>query len=120
MKDVQLVLRMYLGDDAPEGPGWYVYASGENPLIAPIKVAPQAADILAEAFERVVGAFPDATIHALPKQIVQSGNNLVRQKIRQELEFAEAQALRIKALRQSLQALEDASGTVETSPERQE
>lgn len=121
MKDIVLVLRMCLGDEAPapEGPGWYIYGQGESPLIPPTRVAPQAAQAIAEAFERVVvGVAVNAS--ATPTQMVGSGNHMVRQKLQQELDEAEASASRIKGLRQSLQALQGASGTVELESERQE
>lgn len=123
MKDVVLTLRMCLGDEtgAPEGPGWYIYAQGETTLIPPVRVAPQAADIIARGFEQVIMACPPGTmVHATPRQIVGSGNKLVHQKLRQELDAAEAAAQRIAPLRMSLQAIEEASGTIDSEPERQE
>lgn len=115
MNDVSMVLRMCLGAEAAalEGPGWYIYAQGGGELFPPVRIAPQAAEIIAGAFEHVVQA-TGAQVAATPMQIVGSGNQMVRRKLQRDLEEAEAAASKIKGLRQSLQALET-SGTVESA-----
>lgn len=97
--------------DAPEGPGWYIYATrdGETTLIQPVKVAPAAAQVVAQSFDEVLRG---VQIPVTPTQLVESGSNLVRHAIQEQLREAEEAASRIKGLRQALASL--GPDTVET------
>lgn len=122
MKDISLILRMDLRPQAIEGPGWYVYALGaerQPPLISAVKVAPAAANAIAETVETVLRGFPSPT-GITATQLISSGNNLIRLAVQEQLKEAEAQASRIKGLRQALEALGGSSDTLGEPLQRQE
>jgi hypothetical protein len=112
MKNLSLILRMQL-EGAPEGPGWYIYAIGDDaqrPVIPPTKVSPSAAGAVAETLATVLRG---CEIPIQPQQVVGSGTHLIRQAIKQQLDEAEEAASRIKSLRAALASLGD---TVEEVP----
>ena len=120
MKSLYLTLAMDL--EGPEGAGWYAYAAakeddGNHRTVLPgVRIAPQGAQIVAQGFERVMAGSgpPDIT----PLKLVTSGNQIMRSAIHAQLQAAEEAARRVKSLRQSLQALEEVSVTVEVPQER--
>lgn len=93
-----LTLHCDLTDLAPEGPGWYIYAAREGaPLIPLRRLTREQASKIARAFDTVVGEGAEAPV--APWQLMQSGDQLIRQAIDTQLEEAEAIAKKVAKLR---------------------
>lgn len=98
-----LTLQLDLSKTAPDGPGWYAYAAREGAvIIQPQRLEKDSLEIMKDAF----GATLESQEIA-PSQIIESGENLIRQAIREQLQEAEAQALRIAKLRKLAATLEE-------------
>jgi hypothetical protein len=100
-----LTLQIDLTDAAPEGPGWYVYAGRPGAALIPVRRVTKAqAGTIAFAFDGVLGQL-GGELPVAPHQLLESGNELIRQAIDAQLAQAEAMALKIAKLRE-LQAAE--------------
>lgn len=108
MQGFFLTLYMDLTPQAPEGPGWYLQATGtggQEPvrIIDPTYIAPEAAARLALSFDQGLGQHEGPSAH----DIVGSGTSLIETALQDQLAYAEGQARRIATLRQRLAAIQD-------------
>lgn len=100
MDDYALVLRLDLSDSAPEGPGWYIYATeGNNLLRKPQRIAGRNALDLAARIQSSLAPSQEMA----PTQIIAAGNDKILQRIKDQIAYAEAQARRVGQLRRILQ-----------------
>lgn len=103
MERIFLTLKMDLTNDAPEGAGWYLEASTDGQRLMPsMSITQEAAYNLATDFYRVMQESEHELPGFTPQQLVQSGNNLIRTALEQQLHYAEEQAARIASLRKRL------------------
>lgn len=95
-----LTLQCDLSKDAPDGPGWYIYAArSDGVALLPLRrVTKEQAGRVSDAIERIFDedAQPPPV---LPRQLHESGNQLIRQAIDAQLEEAETIAKRVAKLR---------------------
>lgn len=108
MDNPALILRLDLTDTAPDGPGWYLYATAQDDegkgqiLIHPVRVSGKAAVDLALRLQHVIGT-ASGNDSMTPTQIIGTGNQKVIQRIKDQIAYAEKQAQRIGNLRRILQ-----------------
>jgi hypothetical protein len=112
MDDYALVLRLDLSDSAPEGPGWYIYATqtvdGKGQiLLTPERVSGRQAISIAVTMQQ--GLTPGSTSMS-PTQIVGTGNAKVVERLNEQIAQAEAAARRIGQLRRTLQTETEQQG----------
>jgi hypothetical protein len=103
MKNIVLTLRLDLTPEAANGAGWYIQGGVDGSLVMPpLFVESEAATKLAADFQVALqttnGELPSVT----PIQLVQSGNNLINEALKEQLRYAEEQASRIANLRRRL------------------
>ena len=113
MDDYALILRLDLSDSSPEGPGWYVYATGSNAgnqelVRKPQRISGHHAVTLAVQMQQAMPATQDG--QKSPSQIVMEGNQKVVQRINDQIAYAEAQARRVGQLRRILQTESQSQG----------
>ena len=102
MERLYFSLVLDLTDTAPEGAGWYLdFITDGTRLGKPIYVDPDIAERMAHAFYGALEGVPNPQKPPL-YQLVQSGNQLIRQALEAQLKQAENQAARIAGLRQKL------------------
>ena len=95
--------------DAPDGPGWYLYAAGdEGTLLSPIRVPSSIA-------LNIAGLFPSSHDRS-PAMIIEIGDELIHQALEDQLLEAETQARKVAQLRRLL-ASEETADTVESPTE---
>lgn len=113
MDDYALVLRLDITDQAPEGPGWYLYATGtgednKGQLIRkPQRISGKHAVTLALQMQQGLSLTQN---EMSPSQIVQAGSQRVVQRINDQIAYAETQAKRIGQLRRILQTETEQQG----------
>lgn len=103
MEQMEITLKLDLSPTAPNGAGWYIQATvdSENQVIQPTYIDVGAANGLAQAFGVALQSAEELP-QIMPTQLVASGNNLIKAALEEQLRFAEAQAAKIKTLRQRL------------------
>lgn len=104
MEQMEITLKLDLSQSAPRGAGWYVQATADdsNQFIAPTYIETDAASGLAQAFVVALQSTDGELPQYLPTTLVQSGNNLIKAALEQQLHVAEEWASKIKMLRQRL------------------
>ena len=118
MDDYALILRLDISDNAPEGAGWYVYATGTGAngeqvlLRKPRRISGRHAMTLAMTMQHGDEEPTQDSPGSLPSQIVQSGNAKILQRINEQIAYAEDQARRIGQLRRILQTESETEGQV--------
>lgn len=102
-----LTLSCDLSMEAPEGPGWYVYAArhdatGKSVVMIPLwRVTKEQAQDIGDAFNR---CFNGTEGHPMPSQLVESGAALIKQALDAQIEEAEKVALKLAKLRRLREA----------------
>ena len=105
--DYALILRLDLTSLAPEGPGWYIYATsadGNAPtqcLVKPQRLSGHEAHKIAYQMQQARSKDQDGQMTLV--DIVKSGNERILQSIQEQITYAEHQAKRIAQLRRTLQ-----------------
>lgn len=104
MEQMEITLKLDLSPTAEKGAGWYIQATvdQENRVIESTYIETTAANGLANAFVTALQSTDAELPQIMPTQLVASGNNLIKAALEEQLRFAEAQAAKIKMLRQRL------------------
>lgn len=102
MERLFLSLTLDLTDNAPEGAGWYLdFISDGGRIGDPIPITEEDAKRLAHSFHNAMHAVPGPQEPPV-FQLVDSGNQLIRQALEQQLKHAEQEAAKIAGLRKRL------------------
>jgi hypothetical protein len=105
MQRLAIWIELDLTDAASNGPGWYVKANSDegsaDHFIPPTEISPGQAYAIAEFIRGVLQRTHNPP--AIPAtDLVQSGNALIQQSLKQQLETAQRQISRIGLLKEKL------------------